>query len=301
MSDAPLPDCALVTIDSFCDALWSQDGLADRSLAAYRSDLNGFARFLAARQANLPDAQASDLAAFLASKAQAKARSVARLHSSLRRYYRWLLRSGQRQDDPSAQLPRPRVGRSLPVVLSEAEVDALLQAPAVGTARGLRDRAMLELMYSSGLRVSELVNLEMTGIQRDAGVVRVLGKGATERLVPMGEEALSWLQRYGRSARLELLDGRVSDVLFPARGGRAMTRQNFWHIIKRYASLAGIAAPLSPHSLRHAFATHLLNHGADLRAVQMLLGHRDLSTTQIYTHVATARLEQLHASHHPRA
>ena len=298
----PIPAAAtLDLIDRFCDALWAQDGLSDATLRAYRSDLIGVARFLESRGRGLVAGSAAHLAGFMATREASRARSLARLHSSLRRFYGWLLRSGQRKDDPCAHLARPRIGRSLPLVLSEAEVEALLQAPDISTARGLRDRTMLELMYAAGLRVSELVALEVTGLSRDAGVLRVLGKGQRERLVPIGEEALHWLERYRRSARPELLDGQASDILFPGRRGRAMTRQNFWHIIKRCAVQAGIPGELSPHGLRHAFATHLLNHGADLRAVQMLLGHRDLSTTQIYTHIATARLEQLHAAHHPRA
>ena len=288
-------------IDQFCDAVWAEDGLSDRSLAAYRSDLLRVSEILAQSQRDLLQADTADLAQVLARRSHLSARSLARMHSSLRRFYAWALRRSLREADPSARLARPRTGRPLPQTLSEQEVERLLAAPDLSTARGLRDRTMLEIMYAAGLRVSELVGLELSRLSVEAGVVRVLGKGQRERLVPLGEEALHWLQDYLRGARPELLDGRVSEVIFPGRHGRAMTRQNFWHIIKRYALAAGVSMQISPHTLRHAFATHLLNHGADLRVVQMLLGHSDLSTTQIYTHVATARLQQLHAQHHPRA
>ncbi len=291
----------LALIDQFCDALWSEDGLADRSLAAYRSDLTRVAGSLALQGSGLLEAQGADLARVLAGLSHLAARSLARMHSALRRFYGWALRQRLRADDPTVRLARPRIGRPLPKSLSEAEVERLLGAPDTASARGMRDRTMLELMYAAGLRVSELVGLDMPRLSIESGVVRILGKGQRERLVPVGEEALHWLQRYLRTARPELLDGRSSTVVFPARHGRAMTRQNFWHIIKRYAVTAQVSGSISPHTLRHAFATHLLNHGADLRVVQMLLGHSDLSTTQIYTHVATARLQQLHAQHHPRA
>ncbi len=291
----------IALIDRFCDALWSEDGLADRSLSAYRSDLTRVASSLSARGGGLLDAQGADLAWVLARRSHLAARSLARMHSALRRFYGWAVRQRLREDDPTVRLARPRIGRPLPKSLSEAEVERLLAAPDIGSARGMRDRTMLELMYAAGLRVSELVGLELPRLSTESGVVRILGKGQRERLVPVGEEALHWLQRYLRSARPELMDGRASAVLFPARNGQAMTRQNFWHIIKRYAVTAQVSGSISPHTLRHAFATHLLNHGADLRVVQMLLGHSDLSTTQIYTHVATARLQQLHAQHHPRA
>lgn len=288
-------------IDQFCEAVWLQDGLADSSLQAYRRDLARVASILATDSVGLLEADELALASVMAASDDLAVRSLARLHSSLRRFYRWMVQQGLREDDPSRKLSRPRIGRALPKSLSESEVEALLQAPLLDSARGLRDRTMLELMYAAGLRVSELVGLDMSGVSQQAAVLRILGKGGKERLVPVGEEALDWLQRYLRSARPELLDGLQSDVLFPARAGKAMTRQNFWHIIKRYAVAAGIDGGISPHTLRHAFATHLLNHGADLRVVQMLLGHGDLSTTQIYTHVANARLQQLHAQHHPRA
>lgn len=288
-------------IARFCDALWLEDGLAERSVQAYRSDLVRVGRELARQGENLLAASPASLAGVMASCKGLAARSLARLHSAVRRFYRWAVRERLRADDPSARLARPKIGRPLPKSLSEGEIESLLQAPDLATARGVRDRTMLEFMYAAGLRVSELVGLDMARVSLEGGVIRIMGKGAKERLVPVGEEAMAWLQRYMRDARPELLDGVVSDVLFPARNGRAMTRQNFWHIIKRYALMAGISGVISPHTLRHAFATHLLNHGADLRVVQMLLGHSDLSTTQIYTHVASARLEQLHARNHPRA
>ncbi len=288
-------------IDQFCESLWLQDGLADRSLDAYRRDLMRVAGLLQLQSSNLCEADAAALAMAMASSSDLAARSLARLHTSLRRFYRWAVQQQLRSDDPSRQLARPRIGRPLPKTLAESEVEALLAAPDQQQARGLRDRTMLELMYAAGLRVSELVSLQMANLSLQSAVLRIVGKGGKERLVPIGEEAMHCLQRYLRSARPELLDGKISDVLFPARAGQAMTRQNFWHIIKRYALAAGIDGGISPHTLRHAFATHLLNHGADLRVVQMLLGHGDLSTTQIYTHVATARLQQLHAEHHPRA
>ena len=288
-------------IDRFCEALWLEDALADPSLAAYRSDMRRVARALAGRKIDLIAANATDLAEVMVASNELSARSLARLHTTVRRFYRWAIRNELRSDNPSLYLSRPKIGRPLPKTLSESDIDALLDAPHVDSARGLRDRTMLELMYAAGLRVSELVGLDVSGVSLSAGVVRVTGKGDKERIVPVGELALDWLQRYLRSARPELLDGLVSDVLFPARAGAAMTRQNFWHIIKRYAVVAGIDSAISPHTLRHAFATHLLNHGADLRIVQMLLGHSDLSTTQIYTHVANARLQQMHSEHHPRA
>lgn len=231
----------------------------------------------------------------------ASPRSVARLLSSVRRFYRYLTQIGVRLDDPSARLPAPRLGRPLPKSLTERDVDALLAAPDVTTTVGLRDRAMLETLYATGLRVSELVSLPVARLNTRQGLVRVVaGKGGKDRLVPLGEEAITWLERYLGEARPALLDGRSSDALFVTSRGEAMTRQAFWYLIKRYAQRAGIDKPLSPHTLRHAFATHLLDHGADLRSLQMLLGHADLSTTQIYTHVARERLKELHARHHPR-
>ena len=242
--------------------------------------------------------------AFLAERSlkhKVSARSLARQLSALKRYYRWLVREERRDDDPTINIEAPRLPKPLPKSLSEAEVDALLNAPDVESARGLRDRAMLEVLYACGLRVSELIALPLSNVELKMGVARVLGKGRKERLVPLGEVALDWLDRYLKAARPELLSGRQSQALFVTTRGEAMTRQAFWLLIKRYAAQAEVKSPLSPHTLRHAFATHLLNHGADLRVVQMLLGHADIGTTQIYTHVARERLKQLHARHHPRS
>lgn len=283
------------------DAIWAEYGLADRTLAAYRSDLLQFARWLQRRRP-IAQAQREDLLAYLAhcNTPGSSARTAARRLSSLRRYYRYLVRGERRKDDPTALIEMPRLGRPLPKTLSEADVEALLRAPDTDTELGLRDRAMLELMYATGLRVSELVGLQVHQVNLRQGVVLVLGKGGRERLVPVGETAQDWLQRYLRAARGLLLGQVSSDELFVTRRGAGMSRQNFWYLIRRYARVAGLRDDLSPHGLRHAFATHLLNHGADLRVVQMLLGHVDLSTTQIYTHVARARLHSLHAEHHPR-
>lgn len=290
-------------LDTFCDALWLEDGLSPRSLESYRRDLAQFAVWLVKVGGRLPDAGAGEVQQFLADRTLRQgvaARSLARQLSALRRYYRWLLRQGRRTDDPTVNIEAPRLPRPLPKSLTEADVEALLAAPDVGVPLGLRDRAMLELLYACGLRVSELIGLPLAAVSLDMGVARVLGKGAKERLVPLGEIALDWLERYLAESRPALLAGRVSDALFITARGAAMSRQAFWYLIKRYALLAGIATSLSPHTLRHAFATHLLNHGADLRVVQMLLGHADISTTQIYTHVARERLKQLHSLHHPR-
>ncbi|HBW07642.1 MAG TPA: site-specific tyrosine recombinase XerD, partial [Pseudomonas sp.] len=229
-----------------------------------------------------------------------KARSTARFLSGLRGFYRYLLREGEIAVDPTLRVDLPRLGRPLPKALSEADVEALLTAPDIGEPLGLRDRAMLEVLYACGLRVTELISLTLEQVSMRQGVVRTFGKGNKERLVPLGDEALHWLERYQRDGRELLLSGKASDVLFPSQRGGQMTRQTFWHRIKLHAKVAGVAASISPHTLRHAFATHLLNHGADLRTVQMLLGHSDLSTTQIYTHIARARLQELHAAHHPR-
>ncbi len=289
-------------IQRYLDALWLERGLSEHTLAAYRRDLSLWFDWLRG-QGHAPEtAGRAEVAAFLHQRQQSEysGRSNARLLSALRGFYRWLRRTGQRVDDPLEEMRQPKVGVRLPTSLSEAEVEALLAAPDLTQAIGVRDRCMLELLYATGLRVSELVGLELDQVSRIQGVVRVIGKGDKERLVPMGEEALSWIERYLRRARTELLHGYSSDQLFPGRGGKAMTRQAFWYRIKRYAREAEITTPLSPHTLRHAFATHLLNHGADLRVVQLLLGHADLSTTQIYTHVSQQRLQQLHRAHHPR-
>lgn len=289
-------------IERFLDALWMEYGLSDNTLAAYRLDLTQLAGFLAAQGASLTSAQRAHILRYLGERmAQGlKARSAARLLSSVRRLYRYLVRENLLQTDPSRDIDMPRQGRKLPNALSERQVEALLAAPDTDQALGRRDRAMLEVMYATGLRVSELVALKLHQLNLRQGVVRIVGKGGRERLVPLGEEALSWLQAYLDTDRSRILDGRVSDFVFPSRRGASMTRQNFWYLIKRYARQADVPATLSPHGLRHAFATHLLNHGADLRVVQLLLGHSDLSTTQIYTHVARLRLKSLHAEHHPR-
>jgi integrase/recombinase XerD len=295
---------ARALIDSYTDALWLQRGLAPNSLAAYRRDLTGLARWLAARPqpVGLEHVSSADLLDYLADlhRRGHSARSSARLSSCLRGFYRFLAERALITRDPTAGLRTPKTGRPLPKTLSEADVERLLAAPDVDDAIGLRDRAMLETLYATGLRVSELVGLRISMLNMRQGVVRVIGKGGKERLVPVGAEALSWLARYLANGRAQLLTGRQSDVLFPSRRGAAMTRQTFWHAVKRHAATAGITRELSPHTLRHAFATHLLNHGADLRAVQLMLGHADLSTTQIYTQVAQQRLKSLHAQHHPR-
>jgi len=289
-------------VDQFLDALWGERGLSDNTLSAYRSDLLLLASWLQSRGSALEGAAREDLQAYLAhGVAQGmRPRTSARTLSTLRRFYRYLSREGMVDTDPTALIESPRLGRPLPKLLTEEQVERLLRAPDVGTMLGLRDRAMLETLYATGLRVSELVGLVLSQLSLGQGVVRVVGKGNKERLVPLGEEALGWLDRYLGEARGELVRRHASDALFPTRRGIAMTRQAFWHNLRRYAATAGITSPLSPHTLRHAFATHLLNHGADLRVVQMLLGHADLSTTQIYTQVARARLKQLHAQHHPR-
>jgi len=295
-SDFPL-------IDEFSDALWLEDGLSRNTLDAYRRDLAQFVLWLnEQRGKDVLAADNGDVQSYLARQFQKKIRasSAARLLSSLKRFYRWLLRQNRITVDPTLNIDTPKLPRNLPKSLTEADVEKLLNAPDVNTPRGERDKAMFEILYASGLRVSELVTLKLPQVSQDMGVVRVLGKGSKERLVPLGEESLAWVKRYVAVARPALLAGKSSDDLFVTSRGGAMTRQSFWQIIKRYASQAGLNAAISPHVLRHAFATHLLNHGADLRVVQLLLGHSDISTTQIYTHVARERLKQLHAKHHPR-
>jgi len=287
-------------IDAFLDALWMERGLSANTLQAYRSDLRHFLQWLHARGGRLSGTGAADVQAFLAQQGGRSVRTVARRLSTLRRLFQYLLRTGRVHVDPTANVESPRLGRSLPKSMTEAEVEALLQAPDSRADAGMRDRAMLELLYATGLRVSELVGLRMDQVNLRQGVVRVLGKGGKERLVPLGEEAVSWLERYLGAARPALLRHQPGSTLFPGNRGTPLTRQAFWHAIKRHARKAGIAGNISPHVLRHAFATHLLNHGADLRVVQMLLGHADISTTQIYTHVARERLKKLHAAHHPR-
>jgi integrase/recombinase XerD len=289
-------------IDRFLDAVWMERGLSPNTLAAYRADLTALERWLDEHSCDLPHAQRGDILSFMASRVQAGARprSTARQLSSFRRFFRYLVREGVLREDPTAQIAMPKVGRSLPKSLMEEEVEALLAAPTVSDPLGHRDRTMLEVLYATGLRVSELVNCKLSQVNLNQGVLRIVGKGDRERLIPLGEEAVQWVQQFLQGPRVEILLERQTDYLFPTRRGDRMTRQAFWHIIKRYARKAGIARELSPHTLRHAFATHLLNHGADLRVVQMLLGHSDLSTTQIYTHVARERLKELHAEHHPR-
>ncbi len=290
-------------LQRFLDALWMERGLSDHTLSAYRRDLQGVAQWLHAQhRLSLEQATRPQLLEYLQTRvaAGAKPRTTARLLSSVRRFYRYLVREQLLSQDPSARIDSPKLGRGLPKALTEAEVEALLRAPVTADVLGLRDRAMLELLYACGLRVSELVALQLQQVNLQQGVVRIMGKGSKERLVPLGEEAVSWLERYLLTARPELVKGGGSAALFSTRRGAAMTRQAFWYLIKRYARQAGISSHLSPHTLRHAFATHLLNHGADLRVVQMLLGHSNLSTTQIYTHVARERLKTLHAAHHPR-
>ena len=290
-------------IDKYIDALWLEKGLSDNTRESYRRDLSAFSQWLQPLGATLMDADEVLVADYMAYRLDParSPRSAARSLSCLRGFYQYWLRENQISVNPTANVPSPKLPQPIPKSLSEAEVDQLLLAPDIDTAIGLRDKTMIELLYATGLRVSELVALTISQVNVRQGVVRVIGKGAKERLVPVGEEALDWLARYLRHARPELLGMKASEVLFPSQRGRGMTRQTFWHRLKHWANVAGIEQALSPHTLRHAFATHLLNHGADLRVVQLLLGHSDLSTTQIYTHVAKARLQELHAEHHPRA
>lgn len=290
-------------IDRFLDVFWSERGVSRNTLASYERDLRLLCHWLNGRDIQLESASRGDLLEYLAIRVRegAKSTTTARLLSSLRRFYRWQIRENLRKDDPTAQIEAPKQGRKLPGTLSEEEVDGLLQAPDTSEPLGLRDRAMLELLYATGLRVSELVGIRLGELSLANGVIRITGKGNKERLVPMGEEALDWIQAYLRDARPALMQGKeLDEAVFVTNRGKGMSRQMFWVLIQRYAVEAGIVRSISPHTLRHAFATHLLNHGADLRVVQMLLGHSDLSTTQIYTHVAQARLQDLHRKHHPR-
>ena len=291
------------TIDRFLDALWVEDGLGPLTLAAYRRDLKLYAQWLGQGAGRSIEAsRESDLLGYISERhAQTRASTARRRLSVFRRFFRWALREHLCAQDPTLKLQAAKLPLRVPRALSEAQVEALLAAPDVDTPLGLRDRAMLELMYASGLRVTELVTLKTVHLGLDEGALRVTGKGARERLVPFGAEAESWLRRWLAEGRAQVLGGQSSDALFVTRLGGPMTRQMFWKIVKAQALAAGISVPLSPHVLRHAFATHLLNHGADLRAVQMLLGHADISTTTIYTHVARERLRQLHERHHPRA
>lgn len=292
----------LQSLERFLDTLWAERGLSSATLSSYRSDLIDLSRFLNERNLELGTAEADAIQAYLSSLLQRRmaARSVARRLSALRQYYRWLVKCGMRRTDPTAQLGAPRTVRSLPKALSEAQVDVLLAVPVSGDPLDRRDRAMIELLYACGLRVSELVELQLNQMNLRQGVVRVMGKGNKERLVPMGDMAGQSIQDYLIHGRGALMRGAQDEHVFVTRRGGAMTRQAFWYMLRRRAKAAGIEQTISPHMLRHSFATHLLNHGADLRVVQLLLGHSDLSTTQIYTHVARQRLQQLHAKHHPR-
>ena len=290
-------------VEQYLDSLWLEKGLSQNTLDSYRQDLKAFTNWLAHRPRMLKRVRREDLLQYLADRMSKgiKARSTARALSCLRSFYRYLLRENLIDEDPTLRVDNPRLGRPLPGSLTESDVEKLLSAPDITTTIGLRDRTMLEVLYASGLRVTELVTLQLNDINLRQGIVRVMGKGSKERLVPLGEEAISWLQRFLGEPRAELLKKNLqSEVVFPSTHCRQMTRQTFWHRIRQHASNAGIVKKLSPHTLRHAFATHLLNHGADLRVVQLLLGHSNLSTTQIYTHVALHRMKELHQKHHPR-
>ena len=301
-----VPDRDQGLLEQFIDHLWMEYGLTENTLAAYKNDLTGFSSWLAGNQSDLISVSTIDVQRYLASKFEQgyKSRSSARMLSTLRRFYAWLLRDRRITSDPTRLLESPKAERQLPVTLNEEQVVNLLNAPDTGNDIGYRDRAMLELLYATGLRVSELVNLQLSQVSIEPGVLRIMGKGNKERLVPVGEVALDWLSAYLRHVRPSLLQNKSSttNAVFVTQRGAAMSRQAFWYMIKRHAVQAGIdPEKLSPHTLRHAFATHLLNHGADLRVVQMLLGHSDISTTQIYTHVADQRLRDLYSQHHPRA
>jgi len=296
-------DADIQLIETFLDALWMERGLSENTLSSYRRDLLTFAIWLRDKRRPLLDARREDIMAYLAHRLGKgiKARSTARLLSTLRGLYRYLLREQRISEDPTLRVENPKLGRGLPNTLSESEVDQLIEAPDLETPVGYRDRTMLELLYACGLRVSELVGLRLSQVNLRQGVIRIIGKGGKERLIPIGEQAIDWVARYVREARGDLLKKNLqNDVLFPSNRGSAMTRQAFWYRIKHYAAIARIEREISPHTLRHAFATHLLNHGADLRVVQLLLGHSDLSTTQIYTHIADHRMKELHQAHHPR-
>ncbi len=298
-----VPNAEMALLERYLDAVWMERGLSQNSLAAYRSDLCQLAAFCVARSTTLLEASKADLQELLVALAEQKRspRSQARMVSTLRGFFRYCLRERLLTQDPAQRLEPPKLGRPLPETLSETDIDRLLAAPKTSQPLELRDRAMMELLYATGLRVSELVTLRLAQLNLRQGAVRTVGKGSKERVVPVGEEAADWLQRYLAEGRCELLGKeQSSDFLFPGRGGSSLSRQAFWYRLKHYAARIGLQKRLSPHGLRHAFATHLLNHGADLRVVQVLLGHSDLSTTQIYTHVARHRLQQLHAEHHPR-
>ena len=289
-------------IDQFIDHLWLEDGLSKNTLDSYRFDLSIFVNWLSkAKQIEILDVSESEIQEFLAFKfPTSKSRSISRILATLRRFFRFQLRENKIKEDPTLKIQTPKIPKSLPKSLSEDEVEGLLEAPDIKTYVGIRDRSMLELLYACGLRVSELVGIQLTEVILTDGVIRVTGKGSKTRLVPMGEEAVDWIKKYLVESRQNILNKKVSKFLFVTNRGGAMTRQAFWYVIKKYALMANINKPMSPHTLRHAFATHLINHGADLRVVQMLLGHSDISTTQIYTHVARERLKKLHHEHHPR-
>lgn len=291
-----------VLIDKFIDHLWLEDGLSKNTLNSYRFDLLNFSNWIKSRKSIcLENVSRADIQQYLSFKfPTAKARSISRLLSTLRRFYRFLYRENKIVNDPTLQIQKPKIPKSLPKSLSEAEVESLLEAPDMGIDIGVRDKAMIELLYACGLRVTELVNIQLTEVSLNDGVIRVTGKGDKTRLVPMGEDAMEYIQKYLIAARDNILKSKKSKYLFVTHHGKSMTRQTFWHSLKKYAVVANIKQPISPHILRHAFATHLINHGADLRVVQMLLGHSDISTTQIYTHVARERLKTIHKSHHPR-
>ena len=292
---------AIPHLNDFLNRLWLEEGKSEHTRQAYQRDIKQAAAFLVSNNKTVLNCEQNDIQAYLASRLQQgiSSRSIARCLSSLRKYFQFLVRQNARTSDPTQDIASPTLGKPLPHTLNEEEVTALLKAPNTSTPLGLRDRTMIELLYACGLRISELISLELNQINLKQGVIRVMGKGQKERLVPMGEHALNWLQRYINEAH-EHFAGKQHDCLFPGRNGKVLSRQAFWYRIKHYAQKTGIKSHLSPHTLRHAFATHLLNHGADLRVVQMLLGHSSLSTTQIYTHIAKERLKQLHAEHHPR-
>ena len=289
-------------IDQFLDWIWLESGLSKHTIAAYRNDLTQYAKWLNKGNTSLAKAKRKDLLAYLSFRMNegSQSRSIARFLSTMKRYYQFAIERGWIKENPVKDVVMPKTSRQLPKVISEQEVEQLLEAPDDRSHYGIRDKAMLETLYATGLRVSELVNLSLSELNLQAGVVRVTGKGNKQRLVPLGEQAISQLQHYLNSARPELLKKHITDAVFLSSRGTAMTRQAFWQLIKKYAVMVGLKSYLSPHTLRHAFATHLINHGADLRTTQMLLGHCDLSTTQIYTHVAKQRLKSLHATHHPR-
>ena len=301
-SGASLPKDSKVVVDRFLDAIWAERGLSENTLKAYRADLLALNQRLKGRKVDLVRVTRADILEYISWRVDggAKPRSTARQLSSFRRFFRYLLREGVIAEDPTTQIAMPKIGRALPQSLTEEEVEALLAVPVVSDPLGHRDRAMLELLYATGVRVSELINLKLSQVNLNQGVLRIIGKGDRERLIPLGDEAQDWVKKFIEGPRVKILLERQTEYLFPTGRGDRMTRQAFWHIIKRYAKKAGIGKKLSPHTVRHAFATHLLNNGADLRVVQLLLGHSDVSTTQIYTHVARERMKELHSRHHPR-